>query len=207
MPSTPILIGITGNYGSGKSSFSRLIRDRGYQVISADELAQEQLDAPDSLKQIAKRWGRQIIKKGRADRHQIAQIVFNSKLELDWLNNLLHPKTLAELQNITDHSNADYLFFEVPILFEAGMQRCFDYLVLVHTDKAISMRRLKKRDQTSAAEIQARLDNQIDDSQKIPLCNLVIDNNSTLRKLQTQVDSFLAKLGEIKPKDKLSFIT
>lgn len=205
MSSTPILIGITGNYGSGKSSFSRLIRDQGYLVISADEIAQKHLDDPDSLKQISKRWGRLIVKQGKADRHQIAQIVFNNKQELDWLNSLLHPKTLAEMQSIADQSRADYLFFEVPILFEAGMQRCFDYLVLVHTDKAVSIRRLKKRDKLSVAEIQARLDNQIDDSQKIPLCNLVIDNNSNLRKLQAQVDTFLSRLGEIKPKDKLPF--
>ena len=87
-----ILIGVTGNYGSGKSSVCKLLREQGHEVVSADDVARAQLDRPDSLKQIAERWGKEVVKNGRANRRKVAEIVFRDRAELDWLNRLTHPQ-------------------------------------------------------------------------------------------------------------------
>ncbi len=205
MSNAPILIGITGNIGSGKSTFCSLLREAGYNVVAADEVAGRQLDDPQTLKKIARRWGTVVVSGGKPDRKKIAEIVFNSKTELDFLNHLVHPQTLIALQQIVDDSPEKYLFFEVPLLFEAGLQRCFDYIVLICADRARRLQRLTRKGKAKAEEIEARMDAQIDDLGKAPLCDLVIDNNGTLKTLKTRVTNFIANLEGIRQRDKIPF--
>lgn len=205
MSTEPILIGITGNIGSGKSEFCKLLAQHGYQVVLADDVAQRQLDAPDSLKQIVKRWGKDVVKDGKADRKKVASIVFGDKPELDFLNSVVHPKALAELQRIAEISQEKYLILEVPLLFEAAMQHCFDYIVLVQAKREIRLQRLLKKGKETREQIQARMDAQIDDLMKIPLCNLVIDNNGSLSSLKTSLRDFITRLEGIRHRDKIPF--
>ncbi len=203
MATGPILIGITGNIGSGKSAFCRLLAEKDCQVVFADEIAQQQLDDPESLKQIARRWGKEVIIDGKPDRKKIAGIVFGNKAELEFLNGVVHPKSLAALQHIADNSEERYLFFEVPLLFEAGMQHCFDYIVLVQAKRETRLQRLLKKGSETREQIEARMDAQIDDLVKIPLCNLVIDNNGSLAALKANVREFIGRLESIRHKDKI----
>ncbi|MDD4223929.1 MAG: dephospho-CoA kinase [Candidatus Cloacimonetes bacterium] len=205
MATGPILIGITGNIGSGKSSFSRLLAEQGYDVVFADEVAQLQLDDPQSLNQIVRRWGKEVVKDGRPDRQKIAAIVFGNKAELEFLNSVVHPMALTALQQIADSHQGRYLFFEVPLLFEAGMQHCFDYIVLVTANRKKRLQRLLKKGRETSAQIEARMDAQIEDLVKIPLCNLVIDNNGSLAALKASVKEFIDRLDSIRHKDKIPF--
>jgi len=205
MRTGPILIGITGNIGSGKSAFCRLLAEHGYEVIFSDEIAQRQLDEPECLEQITRRWGKELAVDGKADRKKIASIVFGNKEELEFLNTLVHPRALAVLQEIADNSEQKYLFFEVPLLFEAGMQHCFDYIVLVRASREKRLQRLLKKGQETQERIEARMDAQIDDLAKIPLCDLVIDNKGSLNALKNSVKEFIGRLDSIRHKDKIPF--
>ncbi len=205
MPAGPVLIGITGNIGSGKSAFCRMLAELGFQVVFADEVAQRQLDDPEGLGQIVRRWGKEILTDGRADRKKIAAIVFGNETELEFLNSVIHPMALAELQSIADNSREKQLFFEVPLLFEAGMQHCFDYIVLVQANRKTRLQRLLKKSKESKAQIEARMDAQIEDLVKIPLCNLVIDNNGSLATLKASVKEFNGRLDSIRHRDKIPF--
>lgn len=201
----PILIGITGNIGSGKSILLNLLKANGYEVISADLIAQQQLDKADSLKQIVRRWGTDVLKGGKANRSKIAGIVFDHPRELEFLNNVVHPKTLVAFQEIVDTSTRDHLFFEVPLLFEAGLQDCFDYLVLIFAEAETRIKRLMKRDHTTRDKILARMRNQIDDTQKIPLCDLVLENNLSTARFERQCEQFLTLIPTLRSREKLPF--
>lgn len=205
MDSEPIRIGITGNIGSGKSSFCEMLMERGCKVIFADKIAQDQLNAPDTIRQLTRRWGKEVLRGGKPDRRKIASIVFNRKSELDFLNSVVHPKTLNELQNISDSSSERFLFFEIPLLFEAGMQRCFDYIVLVKADRGKRLTRLLKSGKESPSQIQARMNSQISDIEKIPLCDMVVDNSGTQRTLQKQAESLISRLDSIRKRDTIPF--
>ncbi|HQM79812.1 MAG TPA: dephospho-CoA kinase [Candidatus Syntrophosphaera sp.] len=205
MMSQPLLIGITGNIGSGKTAFCKLLEEQGLKVIYADDIAQQKLNEPDALRMLIKRWGKGIIKNGKPQRDKIAEIVFNNKSELDFLNSIVHPKTLSALQQIVDNSSDKYLFFEIPLLFEAGLEQCFDYIILVRAPREIRINRLLQKGKETRQQIEARINAQIDDQDKIPLCDLVIDNSGDLNELKNQLDSLLTKLKEIKPKEKIPF--
>lgn len=203
--SQPILIGITGNIGSGKTTFCNLLEEKGFKVIYADEIAQQQLNQPDTLKTLIKRWGKGIVKNGQPQRDKIAEIVFNNKSELDFLNSIVHPKTLSALQQIVDNSTEKYLFFEIPLLFEAGLELCFDYIILIRAPREVRINRLLQKGKETREQIEARINAQIDDQDKIPLCDLVIDNSNDLTELNNQLNSFLSTLKNIKPKEKIPF--
>ncbi|HOT40788.1 MAG TPA: dephospho-CoA kinase, partial [Candidatus Syntrophosphaera thermopropionivorans] len=200
--SQPILIGITGNIGSGKTTFCNLLEEKGFKVIYADEIAQQQLNQPDTLKTLIKRWGKGIVKNGQPQRDKIAEIVFNNKSELDFLNSIVHPKTLSALQQIVDNSTEKYLFFEIPLLFEAGLELCFDYIILIRAPREVRINRLLQKGKETREQIEARINAQIDDQDKIPLCDLVIDNSKDLIELNNQLNSLLSTLKDIKPKEK-----
>ncbi|HNU97658.1 MAG TPA: dephospho-CoA kinase [Candidatus Syntrophosphaera thermopropionivorans] len=203
--SQPILIGITGNIGSGKTTFCNLLEEKGFKVIYADEIAQQQLNQPDTLKTLIKRWGKGIVKNGQPQRDKIAEIVFNNKSELDFLNSIVHPKTLSALQQIVDNSTEKYLFFEIPLLFEAGLELCFDYIILIRAPREVRINRLLQKGKETREQIEARINAQIDDQDKIPLCDLVIDNSKDLIELNNQLNSLLSTLKDIKPKEKIPF--
>ncbi|HRD00363.1 MAG TPA: dephospho-CoA kinase [Candidatus Syntrophosphaera thermopropionivorans] len=203
--SQPILIGITGNIGSGKTTFCNLLEEKGFKVIYADEIAQQQLNQPDTLKTLIKRWGKGIVKNGQPQRDKIAEIVFNNKSELDFLNSIVHPKTLSALQQIVDNSTEKYLFFEIPLLFEAGLELCFDYIILIRAPREVRINRLLQKGKETREQIEARINAQIDDLDKIPLCDLVIDNSNDLTELNNQLNSLLSTLKDIKPKEKIPF--
>lgn len=203
--SQPILIGITGNIGSGKTTFCNLLEEKGFKVIYADEIAQQQLNQPDTLKTLIKRWGKGIVKNGQPQRDKIAEIVFNNKSELDFLNSIVHPKTLSALQQIVDNSTEKYLFFEIPLLFEAGLELCFDYIILIRAPREVRINRLLQKGKETREQIEARINAQIDDQDKIPLCDLVIDNSKDFIELNNQLNSLLSTLKDIKPKEKIPF--
>ena len=203
--SQPILIVITGNIGSGKTTFCNLLEEKGFKVIYADEIAQQQLNQPDTLKTLIKRWGKGIVKNGQPQRDKIAEIVFNNKSELDFLNSIVHPKTLSALQQIVDNSTEKYLFFEIPLLFEAGLELCFDYIILIRAPREVRINRLLQKGKETREQIEARINAQIDDQDKIPLCDLVIDNSKDLIELNNQLNSLLSTLKDIKPKEKIPF--
>ena len=187
--SQPILIGITGNIGSGKTTFCNLLEEKGFKVIYADEIAQQQLNQPDTLKTLIKRWGKGIVKNGQPQRDKIAEIVFNNKSELDFLNSIVHPKTLSALQQIVDNSTEKYLFFEIPLLFEAGLELCFDYIILIRAPREVRINRLLQKGKETREQIEARINAQIDD-QINTLCDLVIDNSKDLIELNNQLNFF-----------------
>ncbi len=208
----PLLIGITGNIGSGKSAFCNFLAANGLKVISADVVANQHLEDPAIKEALIKRYSTAILSpsnedngKGIINRKILADVVFSSEQETQYLNSLIHPLVLQDFQRIVEQSNEEALCFEVPLLFEANLQDCFDYIVLISASLETRLMRLEKRgeDRTKA---QQRMLHQMTDTEKRFLVNLVIENDGDLLSLQKSAVSFIEKIPYLPHKKVRPFV-
>lgn len=195
----PLLIGVTGNIGSGKSSFCAYLEELGLKIWYADIIAKEVLGQADILEALILRWGKGVASNGVPVPERIAERVFANPEELAFLNSLVHPGTLKRMQFLVETGTSPVLVFEVPLLFEAGLEDCFDYLVLISATPQLRSTRLQKRDRESAEQIQRRLASQLPDAEKASRSDLVINNEgslSDLRKHALQLAGRISTLGQ-----------
>ncbi len=206
----PLLIGITGNMGSGKSVFCNFLVAGGLRVISADTLANKHLEDPEIIRALVKRYSKDILSsaedktKLRINRQLLADKVFNSTTETNYLNFLIHPLVLKDFQQIVEQSSEKALCFEVPLLFEANLQDCFDYIILISAPLETLLQRLEKRGE-DRIKAQQRLLHQLPDTEKRLLVDLVIDNEGDLASLQKEAAAFLEKIPYLQYKKNRPF--
>ena len=196
----PILIGVTGNIGSGKSSFCAFLEAVGLQVYHADAIAKSVLNEPHILKALMARWGIGITLDGNPRADVIADKVVGNPEELVFLNSVVHPGTLEKMQRLVEQSNASVLLFEVPLLFEAKLEDCFDYLVLITSPAEQRTSRIINRDKGIREQVERRITAQIPDTEKAARCDLVIRNERQLNDLRGQAQKFIASIPSIIPK-------
>lgn len=201
----PILIGITGNIGSGKSTLCGFLADLGIPVISADAVASSFLEDPRVLEEIHKRWGDAVIYNGRACRQTIASIIFQDSLERQFLNELIHPLVLREFDQIVQRSVDSHLCFEIPLLFEAGLEGCLDYIVLITSPEDTRVSRVIIRDRADEKSILDRASSQMTERTKIPRSDLVIKNEGDIASLRDKAVTLADDLTLIKPRIVLPF--
>lgn len=200
----PLLIGITGTFGSGKSLFCWFV-EQHYRVVYADKLADLVLNKREITHKLKMQWGDLILKNGKPDKKLISQIVFSNNDELFFLNSLIHPEVLRAMQDIVDNSQELVLFFEVPLLFETKLEHCFDHVVLVQAVENIRINRLLQNRNLSESEINSRIKNQMEDNIKMRMADTVIQNNGSKKELAEAVEKFLSGIHNIKHKEKISF--
>lgn len=201
----PLLIGITGTLGSGKSSFCHFI-EQYYPVVYADRLANEVLSAPTTMQVLSDRWGLQFFPAGKPDKQAIANLVFNDRAELDFINSVIHPQVLSRIQAHINASTAMVLFFEIPLLFEAKLENCFDHIILITVSPEIRLKRLQKRDNLNTSEIEVKIKAQLPENIKALLADTIISNDHTLDELKSQAERFNAGLADVPRKSVLPFV-
>nr|MDK2850757.1 dephospho-CoA kinase [Candidatus Cloacimonadota bacterium] len=189
------LVAITGNIGSGKSSFCTFLEEEGQRVIYADRVANNILMQNDTIWRA--RWGEQVLTNGEIDRKKIAEIVFNDSSELDYLNSIIHPQVIQSFIKSAKDEEVAMLFFEVPLLFEAGLTDLFDYLVLVTAPRDKVLKRLKARNPDQFENLKLRLDQQIPDHQKVDKVDMVINNDGELDQLKLKAKELISIISNL----------
>ena len=203
----PLLIGITGNIGSGKTLFCRYLKDYGLSIVSADEVAGRCLLQSDVVEKLTERYSTDILECGEVpvvDRRKLAARVFSDPVETKFLNSLIHPLVLQEFSRIVLSCRMSHLVFEVPLLFEAGLQNCFDYLILVYAPLIKRLERLANRgDNMDSLKRQKQ---QLPDEEKLGRVDLIISNLHDPVALQNAALSFVQSLEQLKMKEVKPFI-
>lgn len=185
--------------GTGKSTVAKVLRELGYQVLDADELAKKQLEVggPGYLK-VLESFGMKLLNSDMTiDRNKLAKVVFNNKKELLKLENIIHPLIQRQIQIIKNESEKNgekILFYDVPLLFEKNMQNSFDDVILVVADSEVQFQRIQERNSWTKEEIKKRLESQMPLDQKKLKSKFIIDNNGSRIDLRNQVLGVLSQI-------------
>lgn len=192
-----MVIGITGNFGAGKTTVARMFKHLGAAVIDADKIA-HQLIQPQSkiYKQIVIGFGRDILAGKRISRKRLARLVFSDTQALRKLNAILHPAIIKIIKKkIRQASRNEILVVDAALLIEAGLLSWVDRLIVVNIEPKVQKERLIKKG-FSQEEIERRLSMQIPQKEKTRLADFVIDNNGTMSQTRKQVKGIFKRIQE-----------
>ncbi|HLF18046.1 MAG TPA: dephospho-CoA kinase [Candidatus Omnitrophota bacterium] len=192
-----LIIGLTGSLATGKSSVAGIFRRKGAKVIDADRLAHRLLEPRGACyASVIRVFGKDILKGKRIDRKKLAGAVFNSKRKLKQLEAIVHPRVgqLIKEELKRYKNRAKIVVLEVPLLFEAGLDRLADCVVVVKANQAIQLRRATRKLGISRAEALRRIKAQMPLRTKIRLADFIIDNNGTKNQTEKQVNALWQKL-------------
>ncbi len=190
-------IAITGNIGSGKSTFARFIIEQGHIVINADELSKNILaNDADVKNRVIKEFGKESYKDGKPNKKFLAEIVFSIRQNLARLESILHPVVIKKSVELMDSNlkENDIVFLEAALIYEADMEKYFDYVILITSDREIRLHRKKKSDGYSEAEFNKRDAMQISEDEKRKRADFIFENNSDLNSLKQKVKLLLLLL-------------
>lgn len=191
-----IRIALTGSIGMGKSTVARMFEAAGVPVFDADAVVRRlQAEDADLIAAIGARFTG-IVQAGKLDRSALAQRVLADPNELKALEAIVHPAVqLARERFVEQHSGADALLFEIPLLFETGGADQFDVVIVVSAPAEVQRQRVLARPEMSQPKFDALLARQTPDAEKRMRADFVIDTGGDLSTTERQVRDILTCLG------------
>lgn len=173
----PKIIGLTGGIGSGKSRVVGVFNALGVPCYIADQAAKRlMVDNATVKQQIIDLLGKKAYDQKELNRSYIGEVVFKDPQKLADLNAIVHPGVAKDFSIWLDQQDYPYVIKEVAILFETGGYKAVDQSLLITAPKEIRLKRAMNRDQSTQEEVLARMNNQWDDEQRLPLASHVIEN-------------------------------
>ncbi|NUO38947.1 MAG: dephospho-CoA kinase [Gemmatimonadaceae bacterium] len=187
-----LLVGLTGNIGSGKSTVDQLLSERGATIIDADVLARRAVEVgTPAYAAIVERWGTSILAAdGSIDRAALRRIVFSEAQELEQLNAMVHPEVermRAALVEQARQRGDRLVVCDVPLLFERRLTDGYDRIVLVDAPRPVRLERLVRERGLRETEAMEMIVAQMPAELKRARADFVIDNVGTLTQLDQRV--------------------
>lgn len=188
-----LLVALTGNIASGKSTVAALFVARGATLIDADVLARRAVRVgTPGYDAIVERWGDQVLSAdGVLDRGALRHIVFEQPDELHALNSIVHPaveRMRAELVAAARKRGDRLVICDIPLLFENNLAGGFDRIVLVDAPRSLRLERLVRDRGLRETEAMAMIAQQMPADLKRARADFVIDNDGTRDALAVRVD-------------------
>lgn len=198
-----MVIGLTGGIGTGKTTVSKKLRERGYPVIDLDNISREVIKYSKVINKLVQNFGKEIlleedvaISEREISRKKLGKIVFKDEKKINILNSIMHPPILKKMREEIKEAEKKYavVFVEVQLLFEINLEQEFDMTVLVYSDRKTQLKRVSERDGRDEEEVLNILDSQMDIEIKRKKSSYIIENNLDLENLDREIDKFIEKL-------------
>ncbi|RJQ15108.1 MAG: dephospho-CoA kinase [Nitrospiraceae bacterium] len=194
-------IGLTGNFGMGKSTVLKLFGKLGAYTFDIDKFVHEILKKPETIIKIARALGKEVlIKKSYGislNKQRVAKIIFADPEKRKTIEKIIHPQVLkiikATESGILKNKPSALIVFEVPLLFEAGYEKHFDKTVVVYCKRDLAVSRLVTKG-FSEDEARKRLRAQMAITTKKSLADFVIDNHGDVSDTEKQVRRIYEKV-------------
>ena len=197
-----LLVGLTGNIGSGKSTVARMLSERGATIIDADVLARRAVElGTPGYDRIVSRWGRAVLAPdGHLDRAALRRVVFADQAQLEELNEIVHPEVERLRERLIEQARARgdrVVICDIPLLLEKGMADRFERIVLVDATRPIRLERLLQDRGLPTTEAMEMIAAQMPAELKRARADFIIENNGTLTQLERRVqDLWVSLLGD-----------
>jgi dephospho-CoA kinase len=192
-----MIIGLTGSIATGKSESAKYFARLGAYVIDADEISHK-LTAKGMplVKEITKEFGRDILQKdGALNRRRLGDIIFNDYEKKLKLEKIIHARIIAAINVIASKKIKKYdVVINAPLLFEVGLDRICDKIVVIYAAPEVQRARLKSRDGLTDEQIDKRIKSQMPLDQKMKMADFVLDNSSTKTALKKNIASLYKTL-------------
>jgi dephospho-CoA kinase len=193
--SQPLRLGVTGGAGSGKSVVCERLRSHGVSVILADELARRAVKpGMPAYEKIVAHFGAEILDEDQTiNRARLRQVILKDEEKKRTLESYVHPEVfrlMAEDYMAAGEAGAEVVAVEVPLLFEAGMESYFDYILTLSVEREKRIKRLMARDQISREDAEALMRIQWPEEEKQKKSDYVIDNSGSIEETIQSVDQF-----------------
>jgi len=184
------VVGLTGSFGSGKSTVAGIFKKSGACVIDADSLAHECLrPGSAAYKKIISIFGKGVVRANKTiDRGRLGEAAFGDHCLLLKLNSIIHPEVIRRIRRKIKAVKSGLVVLDAPLLIEAGLQREVDKVVVVSANQNNQIKRLQRRCSLNRASILKRINSQIPLKKKISIADFVIDNDGSLAQTKKQVD-------------------
>ena len=193
-------IAVTGGIGSGKTALCRFFQSRGYKVFFSDAVAKDIMASDAGVKKkIIKHFGKEAYNGSGLNKEYLASKVFTDPEKTKLINSIVHPATTLAVQKMIEKEfeTKNIAFVESALVYEAKIDKNFDYVILVTSPDEAKIERVTARDKVSADRVIERMNNQIPDDKKKQRADFVINNNSTLEELEKRGEFILRLIESI----------
>ena len=186
-----MIIGLTGGIASGKSTVSKYLAEKGFNIYDADKIAKDISEKKSVQEEIILTFGNKILdKNGNIDRKKLKEIVFENKEKLEKLNGIIHPKVIDFYKELKKQNTDEIIIFDVPLLFESEIDKFCDKILVVISDYEIQLNRIVERDKIDRDLAEKIIKSQLSNEERIKKADVVIENNSSLEDLFEKVERF-----------------
>jgi dephospho-CoA kinase len=190
----PIIIGITGGIGTGKSTVAAAFKRLGARVLDADKIAHAAMrKGKKTYKRIVKEFGKGMLNDhGEIARRRLGYIIFRHRKLYDRLCAIIHPEVIEYskryIRKVARSPRRSVVVIDAPLLIEAGMDSMLDALIVVKASLKTQIRRTQKKSALNRAEIKRRIKNQIPLKDKLKLADYVIYNEGSKEDMRKMVN-------------------
>ena len=195
-----ILVGLTGGVATGKSTVAEMFKQCGAVVIDADQLARDVVEpGKPAWREIVKTFGKTILNPDRSlNRQALGAIVFRHPAKRRAIEAIIHPRVAREQVRLTRQATRQdpqsVVIYDVPLLFEAGIDKRVDQTIVVTADRNTQIARLKKRNGLSRPEALRRIRSQMPLANKVRRADQVVNGTLPRPSLRKQVGQLLNRL-------------
>ncbi len=181
-------IAITGTIASGKSFILSILENKGFKTFSSDKAVKAILENDNEIRNYLTNYDPEIINEyGDIDKKLLAKYIFeDSEFSKEYKEKIYEAVAKARQKYINENLGEEYIFFEIPLLFEKNLQNQFDKIILADASQEDVEIRLKER-QIGKDIVEKMINEQIANSKKVHLCDYVINTSRPKGEIEKEI--------------------